>query len=478
MSKFSIKLQYNTETMRRSLIFLIAVTGIALLVHGYKIGEYLFLIGSFLLLYKVDICKHQVAVTLGFFTVILLLKFLQYEFYMSTGYDLGIFSNILYNLSHHGILYDSLNGRHGFSGHIWPAAFILAPLFKLWSHPGSLLILQSLAIALTIPALCAYGRTFKHISMIALLLMFNIYLHRVSAFDFHPESLAIPMFFAGVFALEEGKNPGFFLILLLTLTLKEDIAIGWLSLSLYYIISGDRRKALKIAVPAIIYSAFALILFLKFVDFAAMRELHYSGDFNPFHRIKPVIEFFASFGFLPLIRIRETAIFSMPLLEHLSSARRLHYKLKCQYSALLIPLSIIAFLKTEKTFKRKTLTSLVIFGVLFSISSRILSTYIDIDKVNLEKARYIDSLIENFPERAKLCAGNHIIPHLATRDGVTQFPLINGADFIIIDTTWHDYTPITRDSAEILIKRLIESGDYAVKSDSFGVLVLKNEKDR
>ena len=464
--------------MKRAFQVFLTVSGLILFLKGYRVGEYLALLGSLMLLYRVDICRYRTIVTITFFTLIVALKLVQYRFYISTGYDLGIFTNILHNISHHGRIFDSLNGRHGFSGHIWPAAYVLSLFFYLWDHPVLLLVLQSLAISMVIPVLCVYGRGYRYMSLVSLLLIYNIYLHRVSSFDFHPESLAIPLVVAGVFALEEGKNPGFFLILLFTLTLKEDIAFGWLSIALYFLISRDYKKAMKIAIPTAFYSFLAFLLLLKFVDIQAMKQLHYTGDFNPLHRIKPTLEFFASLGFLPLFGMKETSIFSLPLIEHLTSGRRIHFRLRCQYSALLVPLSIIAFLKSERKVSEKWLKILIIFGIAFSINARPIGAYFDIKKLDLEKSRYTDRLLGSIPGNTKICAGNHIVPHIATRDSATQFPYISDAEIILLDTTWHDYTPISEDSATKIINGLINSGKYRVVSDSFGVLFLKHEKVR
>ena len=81
-------------------------------------------------------------------------------------------------------------------------------LYFLWENAATLLILQSVGIGLASIAL--YLLTLEKLAqkwlapVMAILFLFNPYLHRISTFDFHPIALAIPIFLWMLYCLEKG----------------------------------------------------------------------------------------------------------------------------------------------------------------------------------------------------------------------------------------------------------------------------------
>ncbi len=445
-----------------------------------KISCKIILLGLFLSLIQVkDLCHHCYRLTIVFIIIVLILKFLQYEFYISTGYDLGIFSSILHNIAYHGKIFDSLNQVHGFSGHVWPGAFLLAPLMWVWNDPRILLIVQTFAISMVFPATCYLGRELnvdrKYLNLLLIIIVFNIYLHRVSAFDFHPETLAMPMILFGIWALNHKKFILVYFLMLISMSLKEDIFLAWVSLGIYYYLIGKKKDGIRVLTFSIGYGVIMFLLILKFVNLKMMLGLHYNGNLNPIKRIKPTLEFFTSLGFLPLLSLTGITIFILPFLEHITSSRPLHYKLKCQYSTMLIPLAIFASLENlrKKYISPKILMVLTTLAVLFSINEGPIRKYINLSRINWNRKVYIDGLLQKIPQDKKVCLGNHISPHLSVRDGVYQFPTVEDAELIIIDTTWHDFTPLSSDSGLKILKKLMNSGEFKLVSDSLGIMVLR-----
>ncbi len=458
--------------------FLFAIVALLLKIPPVVISKVV-LLGLFLSLIQVqDLCQHCYKLSFLFFLIVFTLKLIQYEFYISTGFDLGIFSNILFNISHHGKIFDGLNQVHGFSGHIWPGAFLIAPSMILWNDPRVLLLIQTIAISMIFPVTCMLVRQMKierkYVNSLLIILIFNIYLHWVSAFDFHPETITMPMLLLGIWMLNEGRFGILYLLMLISMSFKEDVFLAWLSLGVYFLLIGRKKEGIKIVLPSVLYSIIVVFLILKFVNIKMMMSLHYSGNFNILKRIKPTLEFFTSFGFLPVVSVKEIPVYFIPFLEHISSSRPLHYKLKCQYSALLIPLVTYASLKVlnGRKISRKTLLFFTTIAVLFSINEGPVKKYINFSRLNLRKKIYLDTLIKEIPDNMKLSVGNHISPHLSTRDGVYQFPIIKDAEMIIVDTTWHDFTPVSLDSGLKTLSKVISSGKFKLVSDSMGVMVL------
>ena len=118
----------------------------------------------------------------------------------SHGFDLGIFTNVMWNLTHgNGYLSAVKGGINLFVDHQSPTWWVLAPLFWLAPHPETLLLLQALGLAAGGPALYHLGaRHFgrQHWAPVALPWLYWAYLplRNANAFDFHPEVFMLPLF--------------------------------------------------------------------------------------------------------------------------------------------------------------------------------------------------------------------------------------------------------------------------------------------
>lgn len=122
--------------------------------------------------------------------------------------DLGIFTNAIWNLTHgHGYVSSVKDGMNLFADHQSPIFWLFAPFFALVPRAETLLVLQSLGLALTAIPLAAIGRQHlpkDHWAIAALPLLFWAYLpmRNANAFDFHPETMMLPLFLAAIAGLQ------------------------------------------------------------------------------------------------------------------------------------------------------------------------------------------------------------------------------------------------------------------------------------
>lgn len=412
--------------------------------------------------------------SLVFFGLTAFLKVLRYEFFLAPGYDLGNYASILHNIIRHGRLFDSLNGVHAFSGHVRPFLIPLSTVFLIKESPITLLVLQTAGVSLTIPIILKVGRLYsldgKSVRYLMAIFISNMYLHHVNGFDFHLEAFAIPLILLGIYFLERRTLTSALIVILVTLTFKEDVAITWFSVGLYYLlVRKEFRIGIIVTVISAIYGMFAAYLITRYVDFQTMQEAHYSSFPGIGSILSSSIRFFASFGFLPLLDPGSVIAWTLPFLEHITSSRPHHYNIFYQYSANLLPVVIWGTaLALRRDFKFKD--KLVALAILFSVFHNPLSLYIDVSKVDFSRRNCLKKILSEIPEGARVSCGNHISPHLATRDGVFQFPLIDSVDYVIVDTSWHDFTPVDEDSAW----KIINSLKMRYKTESrCGVLILK-----
>lgn len=142
----------------------------------------------------------------------------------SHAFDLGIFTNAIWNLTHQGKLYSAVKGGMPLlADHQSPLILVFAPLFYLFSSPITLLALQAYGLALGAIPLFWIGRQFTEDfsktrdpnstkSWIPAVLpwIYWAYLpiRYAAQFDFHTEVFILPLFLAAIacFQSESDSN--------------------------------------------------------------------------------------------------------------------------------------------------------------------------------------------------------------------------------------------------------------------------------
>lgn len=116
------------------------------------------------------------------------------------GWDLGIFTNAMWNLTHgNGYVSSFKGGINLFSDHQSPLFWALAPFFWAVPRPETLLFVQAFGLAAGGPALYYLARVHfggAHWAPGALPWLYWSYLplRNANAFDFHPEVFMLPLF--------------------------------------------------------------------------------------------------------------------------------------------------------------------------------------------------------------------------------------------------------------------------------------------
>jgi len=162
-----------------------------------------------------------------------------YHHHLGTAaYDFGLIQNALVNTLHGRFFYSSYFGKSLFSVHFFPIHLFWLPFYAIFPYPETLLILQSAVLA--IAALPLYYLSLHLLgSRVGSLLIVFCYLinpaqHGANFSDIH-ELAFLPLFiFSLIYFLQKDKKSLVFLFLILSLSVKEDMALALIPVSVFF----------------------------------------------------------------------------------------------------------------------------------------------------------------------------------------------------------------------------------------------------
>ncbi len=214
--------------------------------------------------------KFVLTFALAYVLIFGTLSILRHASLHSGGYDLGIFDQVIWN---------SLQGRPfenslmvdspSFLGHHFaPLLMAVVPLYAVWSDARLLLILQTVALAIT--ALPLYWFARKRIGpglacvVVAAFFLFPA-LQGVNLFEFHEIALATPLLaFALYFLLKERYLP-FLVCLGLAMLSKEEVGFIAIAFGLYIVfIQRSPKLGLALAFFGAVWTAALLVYVIPY----------------------------------------------------------------------------------------------------------------------------------------------------------------------------------------------------------------------
>jgi uncharacterized membrane protein len=162
-------------------------------------------------------------------------------------YDLGLFSNALWNTAHGRFMACTFLPTGTFtSEHVTPTLALLAPLH--WTGFGTeamLLFQAAFLVSGVIPVYLLATREFPPSMGLALGLAYLGFpaLHANALWDFHELSLSGPVMLWLIWAVIEQRPRVYWLCLVLLLGLREDLAFAGFGIALWLMLLGQRRMA-------------------------------------------------------------------------------------------------------------------------------------------------------------------------------------------------------------------------------------------
>jgi uncharacterized membrane protein len=165
-----------------------------------------------------------------------------------SSFDLGLENNLMWNLLR-GKFFKAApifgpTGSH-FGNHATLFSYVLLPIYALYQHCETLLVVQATLLGAAAIPLFLFARRHldaKIAALLALLYLLYAPLHGANLFEFHYLPLGTFFLWTALWALEARKNVLAVIAVVLTLSVREDVAAGLSIWGAYLLLSGHRPR--------------------------------------------------------------------------------------------------------------------------------------------------------------------------------------------------------------------------------------------
>ncbi|MBM4045697.1 MAG: DUF2079 domain-containing protein, partial [Planctomycetes bacterium] len=303
-----------------------------------------------------------------------LISFARYDRLLCGLYDLGIFDYLNWHAIHGQFF---RHPKEAVYDHCSPILLVCLPFYFVWSHPKVLLLLQSVLFAAAAIPLFALARDRLKSERIALLFaavyLLYPFVARINLYDFHSAPFLPLPFFGACYFLSRGKLVPYFICVLLSLSVQENVPVAIFGLGLFAAFRLGRPKtAVATMLLAVGWLAFAfkvwfpVILKAHFIhagryppllgdSFPATLQNVAKAALNSFTRyyvIATIILILLPVGFLPLFDPKTfLALTSLPIVEQMLSAYTAQRILRGHYAMSII---VVTLASSVFAFERVT----------------------------------------------------------------------------------------------------------------------------
>lgn len=186
------------------------------------------------------------------FLVLFLASSLRHILFNSSAFDLGIFDNGIYLISQGKNPYVSFRELHILGDHAAWILYLIAPLYFILPSIYWLFILQAFALSMAILPIWHLGKlmnlTDSKVRSVCLIYISYPLIFNVNLFDFHPEVIAVPLFFTAILAVRLNKIYWFIASIIFILGCKAVLALNIIMMGLWLIIFKQKKAYGMIAI--------------------------------------------------------------------------------------------------------------------------------------------------------------------------------------------------------------------------------------
>jgi uncharacterized membrane protein len=420
----------------------------------------------------------------------LLLSVRNHQRLRTTGFDLGIFEQAVrsYAEGRPGLV--ALKGPDfpQLGDHFSPVLAALAPLYRVFPSPLTLLVVQALLLAVAaVPIVRLAHRRLAVTAGAGYGLSWGI--AETVGFDFHEVCFAVPLLAFSLVAVAERRPRAAAWWAVPLLLVKEDLGLTVAVIGLLVAASGARRAGWWLAVAGLLGTALAMGVVVPALnphDGYAYAATAGSGLRHPVSAVK-LLTVLALLAPTAGFALRSPLLWAAAptLLWRFTSDNPAYWGTGYHYSAVLMPVMTVAFVDGLSRWRAAggparlrlvrpvLLTGLVVTLVLvprFPLA-QLASAQTWRDDARTAAARRV---LDRIPDGTTVAAANHLVPQLTGRTTVTLF----GFDypgpaprFIVLDTTRADF-PLSREGRRAKLDAALAAG-YRIVAGEHGVLLLR-----
>ncbi|MFJ8444285.1 DUF2079 domain-containing protein [Kitasatospora griseola] len=358
----------------------------------------------------------------------------------TSGFDLGIFEEAVRGYADLGAPVVTLKGA-GFvqlGDHFSPALAVLAPFYRLWPGPETLLVAQSLLFALsTVPVTALAVQWLGRARGVAAGLAYGLSwgLWQASLFDFHEIALAVPLVACATAALARRRWRAAVWWALPLLLVKEDMGLLLAGVGGHVLLAGRRRwlgaAALAAAVLGTLLTVLVLIPAANPMGGYPYNATAAPGDGDPLTRLLlPAAKWWtpaALFAPVLLLALRSplALLTVLPLAARFWSANPAHWSTGWHYNAVLMPVVFVAALDGLRRLPQHgplRLAPAAMLAVALLAAPLPDPTRPGPDVLTARR------VLATVPDGARVAASNRLAPHLTSRCTVSLFPYLTFPD--------------------------------------------------
>lgn len=184
-----------------------------------------------------------------------------YYGYGDPPFDLAIFDQGLWLLTHFHAPFVTVMGRNLFGDHTSFILLFIAPIYRLFPEPQGILIMQTLALAgAAVPIYLVALKLLKSTTVATLLVgayLLNPALQLGNLEQFHPEALQVLIISVAIYAAFESRLVLLAVMVALALLVKEDAAVLVVPLGLWVMWRRNRKVGLGIVGAGVLWAIVA-----------------------------------------------------------------------------------------------------------------------------------------------------------------------------------------------------------------------------
>ena len=448
--------------------------------------------------------------------------------FQTTGFDLGIYDQAMWNTLRGKLLV--VTTREGVSSrwaiHFEPILLLLIPIYAVFSCPHTLLILQTVIVALgAVPIFLLARRNLA--SDLAGLVFATVYLlfpalQAALIFDFHAVAMASTFLSFALWFLATRRYRLLATMALLAMSCKEEIPLLVLAMGVYvWLVQRQRRWG--VTMIGISASWFAL------VNLVVIPAISPTGDnihLTRYNRLgnsmgeligNVLLHPFASFGLMfsdgdrlrywvrAMMPVAFTAFFdpltllmAVPIMAiNTLSSFPANYQLdRFHYSATIVPFVTVAsinglarllkfakskFKHVRPSFLRNALLAMVLLVTLayqVQFGHTPIGQYFERPAIT-EHHHKAEAMLAQIPPQAAVAAQNNLIPHLSQRQWIFILPKLSHrdkqADYVALDMHGSLYPYSFIEAYCDQISEFLASPDYGLIFSDDGLLLFKRD---